>query len=88
MTAAAAAWQRVYNTRQRPEQTPNARACERRRNALRAAGLCIFCGQHPATSLCRECQGRQGEQRREHYRAALARVGCTVRPYRRKAVRP
>jgi hypothetical protein len=89
VTPAAEMWQRAHDAaRQRPEPTRNARACRRRREQLRAAGLCVFCGRNRAASLCAECKARQSEQNRERYRAAAERAGYGVRPYRRKAARP
>lgn len=89
MTPAAQAWQRASETAKRqPSQTRNALACKRRREQLRAARLCIFCGRNPAASLCARCQRTQGEQRRENYRAAVEAEGRSVRPYRRKGARP
>jgi hypothetical protein len=85
----AAHWERVYQqerARVTPSQTRNAIACRKRRESLRAQGLCIFCGHHPATALCEECQRTQGEQRRAKYRQAVEEMGRTVRPYRRKGV--
>ena len=83
----AAAWEIVYQqsrAARAPSQTRNAQACRRRHNALRAEGLCIFCGQRPGAPLCQECRQRQSEQRRESYRLAVEEMGRTVRPYRRK----
>lgn len=89
MTPAAEMWERAHAARVKPQPTPNARACERRRNDLRARGLCIFCGHNPApVALCGECRRRQSDRWRERYREGVERQGRTVRPYRRKAVRP
>jgi hypothetical protein len=86
----AAMWERVYQRERAaraPSQTRNAQACRRRHDALRTAGLCIFCGQCPGAPLCRDCRQRQSEQRRESYRQAVESTGRTVRPYRRKGGR-
>ena len=86
----AATWESAYNearASRAPSQTRNAVACRRRRERLRAAGLCIFCGQRPAIALCPECQRIQGEQRRAAYRRAVESLGRRVRPYRRKGGR-
>ncbi len=89
MTPAVQTWERVYTAaRREPSQTRNALACRRRREQLRASGLCVFCGHKPAASLCADCQGTQGEQRRESYREAVEATGRSVRPYRRKGARP
>jgi hypothetical protein len=88
VTPGAEMWQRAHDTRQRPDPTPNARACRRRCETLRAAGLCIFCGQNRAASLCGDCRTRQTDRWRERYREQVERTGRSVRPYRRKAVRP
>jgi hypothetical protein len=93
MTPAAQTWERVYTaTMREPSQTRNALACRRRREQLRASGLCIFCGHKPAPSLCDDCRGTQSEQSRERYkqrRAALEGTPHALRRYtRRKAVRP
>jgi hypothetical protein len=85
----AATWERVYQLERAaraPSQTRNAQACRRRREKLRAEGLCIFCGHQRATALCEECQRTQGVQRRAKYRQAVESMGRTVRPYRRKGV--
>lgn len=84
MSAAVEMWERAYAACQIKPSTPNALACRRRQNALRAAGLCIFCGRRPATSLCTECRQQQSEQGRERYRRQVEATGRTVRPYRRK----
>lgn len=83
----AATWEIVYQrarAARAPSQKRNSIACRRRREKLRAEGLCIFCGHNPATALCEECRSNQSEQRREAYRAAVESTGRTVRPYRRK----
>lgn len=78
-------WERARAAAKRaPSQTPNAKACRRRREQLRAAGLCVFCGHNPAASLCADCRRTQGEQRRESYRAAVEVTGRSVRPYKRR----
>ncbi|MBA3804107.1 MAG: hypothetical protein H0X14_00100 [Acidobacteria bacterium] len=80
-------WERAYQegrTARASSPTRNASACNKRREQLRAEGLCIFCGQSPATSLCDDCKRRQREQTAERYRAAVEREGRRVRPYRRK----
>jgi hypothetical protein len=82
-----ATWQRARDE-QRARPTRNAQACRRRRESLRADGLCIFCGDTPAAApspLCRDCRARQSEQARARYLAARGQVA--VRPYRRKVVR-
>lgn len=83
-SAAVEMWEHAHAAHQLKPPTPNALACRRRHDDLRAAGLCIFCGRHPATSLCGECRRRQSEQGRERYRRAVEAEGRTVRPYRRK----
>ncbi len=58
-----------------PSQTPNAKACRKRRERLRDAGLCYFCGIRPATSLCRP--RRIGQPARARYRARRESVRGT-----------
>ncbi|MET0646718.1 MAG: hypothetical protein ABW208_08850 [Pyrinomonadaceae bacterium] len=89
MTPGAQMWERAHAAREKPEPTRNALAVKRRHDGLRARGLCIFCGSNPApVALCGECQRRQSDRWRERYRESVERTGRTVRPYRRKAVRP
>lgn len=92
MTPAVSMWQRAHAVALKPSQTRNAIACRRRREALRSAGLCIFCGRNPAASLCVECQRAQSEQRRERCRRRRAELEGTphaLRKYtRRKEGRP
>jgi hypothetical protein len=79
-----ATWQRARDE-QRAHPNPNAQACRRRREQLRNAGLCIFCGHAEAAApspLCRDCRERQAAQTRARYLAARGQV--SVRPYRRK----
>lgn len=74
-------------SRRQPSQTPNAQACRRRRDKLRAEGLCIFCGGESAASLCARCQRKQGEQRREKCRRRRAELEGTphaLRKYTRR----
>jgi hypothetical protein len=81
-----ATWQRARDEqRARTTDNPNAQACRRRRDTLRAASLCIFCGHNPADSpspLCRECRERQSAPARARYLAARGTV--SVRRYTRR----
>jgi hypothetical protein len=86
MSAAADSWERAHREARRVEATPrtrNALACRKRRAALRAAWLCVFCGRVPAMSLCDECQTTQTRQRRARDREARARLtGTPMEPRR------
>lgn len=79
-------WARAWTQHHaRPAHERNRTACRERRDRLRAAGLCVFCGHNPARSpspLCAGCRTRQADAARERYEAARALVG--VRPYRRR----
>jgi hypothetical protein len=61
-----ATWQRARDdTRAHLATDKNAQACRRRREQLRAASLCIFCGHEPNVApspLCRVCRERQSAQ--------------------------
>jgi hypothetical protein len=87
VTPAAQVWQRAHDAARQPSQTRNAQACRRRREQLRASGLCIFCGRNPATSLCRPCRNEQNAKVRERYRArrlALEGTPHALRKYTRR----
>lgn len=74
-------------SRARRSDSPNARNCRARREKLRAAHLCIFCGRRPAVkgSLCQPCHADNSTRGRERYDAQIAARGGKVRPYRRAA---
>ncbi len=79
-------WESAYRASlARGSQTTNARACRQRRAKLRAAGLCVFCGQRPALSLCPSCKSVQSTQRQARYKARVEASGRKVRRYRRRA---
>jgi len=88
MDARADLWERARRAaRESAQAAPsrNALACRRKRERYRAAGLCVFCGERPAASLCEVCRRTQGEQRRELYRLRVEREeGRRVRPYVRR----
>ena len=79
-------WQRARDEhRARQSVNRNARACHARRTRLRAAGLCIFCGDEPAATpspLCAGCRAEQSAVARERYLALRAQT--SVRRYRRR----
>lgn len=90
---AVAFWQDAHDRETREtaaSREANRKACRERRDALRAAGLCIFDGERPAAQgspLCGVCRERQAEKGRERYRAKLAELhgaGYTPRKYTRR----
>jgi hypothetical protein len=72
MTPAAEFWESAYQAakgRARAAPTRNALALRRRREQLKAAALCVFCGHRPgAPALCEVCRAEQAANRKERER--------------------